>query len=222
MSSSPTTSAPRTVAVLGTGTMGAGMARNIAGSGATVRVWNRSRDKAEQLEDVATVCDSPADAVDGADVVVTMLWGADSVLEVMEQARGSLSPDAVWLQQSTVGTDGADRLRDWAADQRLAYVDAPVLGTKKPADDGALIVLASGDDDLRGRVDPVLEAVGQKTIWAGAAGAGSRLKLAANAWVLTVVEGVAESLALTRDSAWTRACSSRPSRAARSTRRTCS
>ena len=74
-----------------------------------------------------------------------------------------------------------------------------MLGTRQPAENGALVVLASGEEALRARVEPVLEAIGQRTVWAGAAGAGTRLKLAANAWVLTTVEGVAESLALTRD-----------------------
>ena len=78
-------------------------------------------------------------------------------------------------------------------------MDAPVLGTRKPAEDGALVVLASGPEPVRDRVAPVLDAIGSRTMWVGEAGAGSRLKLAANAWVFTVVEGVAESLALTRD-----------------------
>ena len=78
-------------------------------------------------------------------------------------------------------------------------VDAPVLGTKGPAEQGTLVVLASGPDEARAACAPVLDAIGQRTLWVGAAGSGSRLKLAANAWVLTVVEGIAESLALTRE-----------------------
>ena len=74
-----------------------------------------------------------------------------------------------------------------------------MLGTKKPAEDGALVVLASGPEAVRDRVAPVLDAIGGRTMWVGEAGAGSRLKLAANAWVFTVVEGIAESLALTRE-----------------------
>ncbi len=80
----------------------------------------------------------------------------------------------------------------------MTYVDAPVLGTKKPAEDGALVVLASGPDDARSTVEPVLEAISSRVLWLGRAGAGSRLKLVANSWVLTVVEGVAESLTLAR------------------------
>lgn len=188
-----------TVALLGTGTMGAGMARNIAAAGLPLRVWNRTPERAEPLAEVATVAGSVAEAVDGADVVLTMLYDAESVADTMEQARGKLGTDTIWLQQSTVGVAGTERLVDLAADLGVAYVDAPVLGTRKPAEDGALVVLASGPEQVRDRLAPVLDAIGSRTMWVGEAGAGSRLKLAANAWVFTVVEGVAESLALTRD-----------------------
>jgi 3-hydroxyisobutyrate dehydrogenase len=188
-----------TVALLGTGTMGAGMAASIARAGLPLRVWNRSREKAEPLAGVgAVVADSPSEAVEGADLVLTMLFDADAVAATMEQARASLAPDAVWVQQSTVGVAGSDRLVALARDLGVAYVDAPVLGTRKPAQDGALVVLASGPDDVRERVTPVFDAIGSRTLWLGAAGEASRLKLAANAWVITVVEGIAESLALTR------------------------
>ncbi|GAA2150493.1 NAD(P)-dependent oxidoreductase [Nocardioides koreensis] len=188
-----------TVALLGTGTMGAGMARNIAAAGLPLRVWNRTAERAEPLAGVATVAGSVAEAVDGADVVLTMLYDADSVAATMEEARGKLGADAIWLQQSTVGIAGTERLARLADELGVAFVDAPVLGTKKPAADGALVVLASGPQQVRDRLAPVLDAIGSRTMWVGEAGAGSRLKLAANAWVFTVVEGVAESLALTRD-----------------------
>jgi 3-hydroxyisobutyrate dehydrogenase len=192
------TSTP-TVALLGTGTMGAGMARNIVGAGLPLRVWNRSQDKAQALADVAQVAESVAGAVDGADIVLTMLYDADSVVATMEEARGHLGPDAVWLQQSTIGVAGCNQTIELAGDLGVTLVDAPVLGTKKPADDGSLVVLASGPTEVREIVTPVLEAIGGRTMWVGEAGAGSRLKLAANAWVATVLEGVAESLAFTRD-----------------------
>jgi 3-hydroxyisobutyrate dehydrogenase len=188
-----------TVALLGVGTMGAGMARTIAAAGLPLRVWNRTSERAEALADVATVAATPGDAVEGADVVVTMLFDADAVAETMAGAAGALTQGAVWLQTSTVGIEGTERLAALAADLGLVYVDAPVLGTKKPAEDGTLVVLAGGPDSARGTVEPVLDAIGQKTVWAGDVGAGTRLKLAANAWVFAVVEGVAESLALARD-----------------------
>jgi 3-hydroxyisobutyrate dehydrogenase len=188
-----------TVALLGTGTMGAGMARNIAAAGIPLRVWNRTPERAEPLADVATVAADVADAVEGADIVLTMLFDADSVADTLEEVRGSLGTSTVWLQQSTVGIAGTERLAKLAEELGVAFVDAPVLGTRKPAEDGALVVLASGPVEVRDLVTPVLEAIGSRTMWVGEAGAGSRLKLAANAWVFAVVEGVAESLALTRD-----------------------
>jgi 3-hydroxyisobutyrate dehydrogenase len=188
-----------TVALLGTGTMGAGMARNIAGADLPLRVWNRSAEKAEPLADVATVASTVAEAVDGADLVLTMLYDADSVLATMKSARDHLGEHAVWIQQSTIGVEGCDRTIELAEDLGVALVDAPVLGTRKPAEDGALVVLASGPLEVRDAVEPVFAAIGSRTLWLGEAGEGSRLKLAANAWVATVLEGIADSLALTRD-----------------------
>jgi 3-hydroxyisobutyrate dehydrogenase len=187
------------VALLGTGTMGVGMARNIAAAGLPLRVWNRTASKAEPLADVATVTGSAADAVDGADIVVTMLFDEDSVASTISEAAGTLAPGAVWVQSTTVGVAGAQRLGGLAADLGLVYLDAPVLGTKKPAEDGALVVLASGPEAARGTVEPLFDAIGGRTLWVGDAGAGSRLKLAANAWVFTLVEGIAESLTLARE-----------------------
>jgi len=188
-----------TVALLGTGTMGAGMARNIAAAGIPLKVWNRTREKAEPLAEAgAEVAESPAGAVRDADIVITMLFDADSVEAALDQARDGLKQGAVLLQQSTVGVEGADRLAARAEELGLVYVDAPVLGTKKPAEDGALVILASGPDEARDVVAPVFEAIGSRTVWVGPAGQGTRLKLVANSWVLTVVEGIAESLALAR------------------------
>jgi len=188
-----------TVALLGTGAMGAGMARNIAAAGLPLRVWNRTRGKAEPLAETgAEVVDSPADAVRGADVVITMLFDTESVETAMEQARDALMEGAVWLQQATVGVAGADRLARLADELGLVYVDAPVLGTKKPAEDGALVVLASGPEDARDRVAPVLAAIGSRTQWVGTRQEATRLKLVANSWVLTVLEGIAEALTFAR------------------------
>jgi 3-hydroxyisobutyrate dehydrogenase len=84
-----------------------------------------------------------------------------------------------------------------ARDHDVAFLDAPVLGTKQPAEQGKLVVLASGPQELRERIQPMFDAVGQKTMWIGdTPGAGTRMKLVANSWVLTVTEGAAETIAL--------------------------
>ena len=188
----------QTVAVLGAGgTMGLGMSRNLAESGLSVRAWNRSREKAEPLAGQGiTVVDSPTEAVDGADAVLTILSDGDAVLETLDRALPALTDGALWLQMSTIGIEATDRCKQKADDARLLFVDAPVLGTKKPAEDGKLVVLASGPPATRDRAQPVFDAVGQRTLWVGDAGQGSRLKLAVNVWIVALVEGAAETLAL--------------------------
>ncbi len=183
-----------TVAVLGTGIMGLPMAANLAAAGFGVRAWNRTRAKAAPLADRGcTVTDTPQEAVDGADFVVTMLSDGATVHEVVEAADPG---GAVWLQMSTVGLDWTERLAALAHQKDVPFVDAPVLGTRKPAEDGKLVVLASGPGELRDRCAPVFDAVGGRTLWVGETGAGSRLKLAANAWVLALTNGTAESIRL--------------------------
>lgn len=185
------------VAVLGTGTMGAGMVRSLRRAGIPVRMWNRDGAKARALTDTgAEAFDSPAAAVAGADVVLTMLLDADTVTEVVRQAAPV--PGTVWLQASTVGLEGVERTIALADELGLELVDVPVLGTRKPAEDGALVLLASGSEPGRTRLAPVFEALGRKTLWLGEAGAGSRLKLVCNAWVLMLTAGLAQSVALAR------------------------
>ena len=131
------------VAVLGTGTMGAGMVGSLGRAGVPVRMWNRDASKARALAGPnATACDSPAEAAKGADVVLTMLLDADAVVDTIR--RAAPAPGTVWLQCATVGLEGAERTIAVARDLDLVLVDAPVMGTKKPAEDGMLVVLASG------------------------------------------------------------------------------
>jgi 3-hydroxyisobutyrate dehydrogenase len=191
-------SATTPVAVLGAGgTMGKGMARNLAGAGLSVRAWNRSREKAEDLAaDGAEVLDTPAEAVRGAEAIVTILSEAEAVLEVMEEAAAATAPGTVWLQMSTIGIAGVERCEELAGRHGLVHFDAPVLGTKKPAEEGQLVILASGPEEGRERLEPIFSAIGKRTLWAGEAGAGSRLKVAVNAWIVSVVEAGAETIAL--------------------------
>ncbi|MFB7669533.1 NAD(P)-dependent oxidoreductase [Kitasatospora sp. NPDC056138] len=185
-------------AVLGTGTMGEAMARNIAAAGLGLRMWNRNRAAAEPLVGAgAAVCDTPTEACRGADVVLTALANEQVVADVMDQARDGLGSHPVWVQTCTVSPDGGRRLAEQAARLNVAYVEAPLLGTKEPAVAGTLTVLAATpQQEAREEVRPVLEAMGSRTVWLGEVGQPSSLKLAYNAWVLTTVEGIAESLTL--------------------------
>jgi 3-hydroxyisobutyrate dehydrogenase len=186
------------VAVLGTGIMGAAMARNLLAEGMEVRAWNRSREKAEPLEeDGAEVADSPADAARGADFLLTMLADAEVVEEAIAgDVLPALAEDGVWLQMSTVGEDGSNRLAETANEHGVDFVDAPVLGTRQPAEQGQLMVLASGPEEIRERSQRIFDAVGSKTVWLGEAGAGSRLKLVVNNWIVGLLGVLAETVAL--------------------------
>jgi 3-hydroxyisobutyrate dehydrogenase len=184
------------VAVLGTGIMGAPMARNLATAGHDVTVWNRTREKAEAAAgDGIEAAGSVGDAVRGAEVVITMLSDAEAVETVADEALGAMD-GAVLAQTSTIGVEATERLAGRAHEAGVPYVDAPVLGTRQPAEQGELVVLASGPESERERLGPVFEAIGAKTLWLGEAGAGTRLKLVLNAWVLALTEGLAEAIAL--------------------------
>jgi 3-hydroxyisobutyrate dehydrogenase len=190
---------PLTVGWLGTGVMGAPMARNVARAGLTVRAWNRTAERARPLEqDGVTVVERVEDAVAGADVAVTMLSDADATLEVAETILPALGPDTVWLQAGTIGIEAIDRCAGLAQRHGVALVDAPVLGTLKPAEDGYLVVLASGPGDAVERCSPIFRAVGQRTVRLGPAGEATRLKLAVNVWVLALTQGTAEAIALAK------------------------
>jgi 3-hydroxyisobutyrate dehydrogenase len=197
-----TTATPRTVGVLGTGIMGGAMARNLARAGHTVRAWNRTRAKAEPLSaDGVQVVGTPAEAVRDADVVLTMLFDGDTVLEVMREAAGAARPGAAWAQSTTAGLDTVAALADLARAHDLLFYDAPVLGTKQPAEAGQLTVVAAGPAAGRDAVTPVFDAIGTRTLWTGedgATGAATRLKLVVNSWVIAATTATGEALALAK------------------------
>lgn len=190
------------VAILGAGsTMGKGMARNLASAGIEVRAWNRTREKLAELEETEGIaaCETAAEAARGADVVLTILSDGEAVLAAMEGEDGGLvgaGEGSLWVQASTIGIAAAERCAELAEKARLRFVDSPVLGTKKPAEEGQLVVLASGPSEAREELAPVFDAIGKRTMWVGEAGVGSRLKVAVNTWIVTVVEGTAEMLTL--------------------------
>jgi 3-hydroxyisobutyrate dehydrogenase len=191
------TGAIRAVAVLGTGIMGGPIARNLAGAGFEVSAWNRSREKAEPLaEHDVRVADSAAEAVGGADAVLTMLSDGQAVEEVMTGgALEAMDGEALWLQASTIGVAACERMLELAAERGVAIVDCPVIGTKQPAEQGKLTVLASGPDEAHDRCEPIFDAISQKAVWLGEAGTGTRMKLVINSWLLSLVEGLAETVA---------------------------
>jgi 3-hydroxyisobutyrate dehydrogenase len=190
-----------TVAVIGAGgVMGAPIAFNLARVGFPVRAWNRTAAKLEQLagEPGVEVCADPAEAATGADVVISVLSDAAVTLEAMACLDGGAetADQAIWVQSATIGIEGTERCASLAAAGGVEFVDAPLLGTKQPAEAGKLVILAAGPEGLSPRLEPLFEAIGRRTIWVGAAGAASRLKLAINTWILALAEATAETVAL--------------------------
>jgi 3-hydroxyisobutyrate dehydrogenase len=189
------------VAVLGTGIMGSAMARNLATAGLGTTVWDRSPSVTAPLSEVgAQVTSRPGQAVADARVVITMLPTADAVNAVIfgEGVAEKFAAGAVWAQMGTIrvtATTGiADRLSRLRRD--VLFVDAPVSGSKGPAQVGQLLILASGPPAAEPVVRPVFSVIGRKTVWLGEVGQGSRLKLIVNAYMSIVIEGVAEALEL--------------------------
>ena len=189
------------VAVLGTGIMGSAMARNLVSAGLRTTVWDRSPAATAPLSDAgALVTASPAEAARDAHVVITMLPTADVVNSVIF-AGGvgqALADGAVWAQMGTIGlaatTEIGSRLGQLRPD--VLFVDAPVSGSKGPAEAGQLLILASGPPAAAAAVRPVFSAIGRKTVWLGEAGQGSRMKLVVNAYMSILIQGVAEALEL--------------------------
>lgn len=188
----------RRIALLGTGLMGAAMARSLKREGLEVRAWNRSPEKAEPLaEDGIEVVEDATDAIRGVDAVITMLYDQDAVLDVM----GPLVADVegTWLQMSTIGPDGTRRAAQLAERAGVTMLDAPVLGTRQPAEQGQLVVVVSGDPDATAEARPVFDAVGSRTMVVGdQPGPASALKLVVNAWVASLNAAIAQSVAMAR------------------------
>ncbi len=191
------------VAFLGIGTMGHAMASSALRAGIPTIVWNRNPEATRDLADRgAEAVETPAEAARRADIVVTMVTDADVVLSIA-QSQGmlaALAPGAVWVQMSTIGVAGIERVQALADAERpdVTLVDAPVSGSKDPAEHGQLTIFASGPEVVRSRVEPLFGALGQRTLWVGPIGAGSRLKLVVNAWLALGAEAVNTSVALAR------------------------
>ena len=191
------------VAVLGIGAMGRGMAVSALRARIPTIVWNRKIEATRDLADLgADVAESAADAARRAAIVVTMVTDADAVLSVARDQGmlAALAPGAIWAQMSTIGVAGIERVAAMAGGERpdVMFLDAPVSGSKDPAERGQLTIFASGPDEARAGVAPLFDALGQRTVWVGEAGAGTRLKLVNNTWLAFATEAVAASVALAR------------------------
>jgi len=190
------------VAFLGTGRMGGPMAANLARGGFQVHAWNRTGSRAAALAaDGATVAASPAQAVSGATVVITMLADGPATEQAAIGPDGFLTvakTGTTWVQMATVGIDWTTRLAGLAAAHGVVFADAPVSGSEGPAKAGQLIILASGPDQVRDVLAPVFRVLGPATAWLGAPGNGTRAKLVLNNWLADLTETTADTLAFAR------------------------
>jgi 3-hydroxyisobutyrate dehydrogenase len=189
------------VALLGTGIMGSAMARNLVAAGLRTTVWDRSAGATSALAEAgAAVAPSAAEAVTGAQVVITTLPTAAVVDSVVfgEGVADAFPEGCVWAQMGTIGIAETAAIRDQMAARRpgVAFVDAPVSGSKGPAEQGQLLILASGPAAAANTVGPVFDVIGRKTVWLGEAGRGSEMKLVVNAYMSILIEGVAETMEL--------------------------
>ena len=187
--------------MLGIGAMGHGMATSALRAGIPTIVWNRELSATEDLAGLgAEVAETAADAARRAAIIVTMVTDTDAVISIAREqgVLAALAQGAIWVQMSTIGVAGIERVAAMVDAERpdVMLVDAPVSGSKDPAAQGQLTIFASGPDEARARVTPLFDALGQRTIWVGAAGAGSRLKVVNNTWLAFATEAVAASLAL--------------------------
>ena len=189
------------VAFLGIGTMGHAMATRALGAGIPTIVWNRNPDATSDLAVLgAEVAESAGDAARRAAIVVTMVTDADVVLAIAKDQGmlAALAPGAIWVQMSTIGDGGTTRVKALVEAERpdVILIDAPVSGSKEPAEQGQLTIFASGPDGVRPRLSPLFDALGRRTIWVGPVGTGSKLKLVANTWLALGAEAVNVSVAL--------------------------
>jgi 3-hydroxyisobutyrate dehydrogenase len=188
------------IAFLGTGTMGLPMARNLAKAGFSVRAWNRTHERAEPLAEVgATICSDPREAASGATVLVTMLSDASAVLDSAASALDALEADAIWLQMSSIGIEGTEMCAALAERRGAHLVDAPVLGTRPPAERGELVILASGPAESVAACEQIFGALGQRTLRLGEAGNGTRCKVVVNNWIVGLTSVLAETVSLAEE-----------------------
>ncbi len=192
---------PETVAVLGIGSMGHGMATSALRAGIPTIVWSRHAARTRDLTDLgADVAETAAEAAARAGIVITMVTDTDAVMSIAtEQGMlDALAPGAIWAQMSTIGVAGTERVITLVETRRpdVTLLDAPVSGSKEPAEQGQLTIFASGPDSARSRVTPLFDAFSQRTIWVGPLGTGSRLKLVNNTLLAFTAEGLAASVAL--------------------------
>ena len=189
------------IAVLGTGRMGGAMAGTLAKAGFDVRIWNRTRSRADQVASVsgASVASTAADAVATAHVVISSLADDDAVLDAYTgtgDTVAGLHEGQVVAEMSTVAPGTIRRIRAPVEERGAALIDAPVSGSVSTVEKGELTIMVGGEPASLERARPVLEALAARIFHVGALGAGATMKLAVNALVHAIDVGLSEALVL--------------------------
>lgn len=193
------------VAFLGLGAMGRHMARNIRSAGHDLTVWNRTPDRATPLEEHgATLAATPAEAVGGAEIVGFSLSIPEVVREVILGRNGALagaSPGAIFADFSTIDPATSRELAAACAERGVRFLDAPVSGGPEGAEAGTLTVMVGGQTDAFVAAGPVFDAVGDKVLHVGPAGAGLTIKLINQMLVGTNLAAVLEAFVMAKQAA---------------------
>ncbi len=187
---------------LGTGIMGEPMAQNLLRTGNELRVWNRTSNKCDSLVEAGAIrCTSPQEVCAAADITFAMLADPAAAREVFFAPAGALAglgPGHDYVDMSTVGPDTNRECAAAAAETGARYLEAPVSGTKKPAEDGTLVILAAGQKDLYTAAAPALDAMGKLSVYLGEVGQGARMKLVVNMIMGGMMTAFGEGLALAK------------------------
>lgn len=186
-------------AFIGLGVMGFPMAGHLANAGLTVRVWNRTHAKAEQwAKDYnGTACQSIAEAVQGADFVMTCVGADKDLIEVFEGETGIIAnaPEgAILIDHTTASAGVAERLARAAAKRNQPFIDAPVSGGQQGAENGKLTVMCGGDDGAFAKAKPVMDHYGRAVTLMGPAGSGQKTKMVNQIAIAGLVQGLSEAL----------------------------
>jgi 3-hydroxyisobutyrate dehydrogenase-like beta-hydroxyacid dehydrogenase len=184
------------VAFLGLGIMGHAMATNLAKAGHEVTVWNRTPGK---LVEGAGVAPTPAAAAQGAEVVWLCVSDTDAVESVLFGPDGveqSLTQGMIIADSSTISPSATLKFAERVKGKGVAYVDAPMTGSKIGAQNGSLVFIVGGDEGDIERLEPLFAAMGKKTFRMGETSKGQATKLAMNLQIALIFEGFAEALTL--------------------------
>lgn len=190
------------IGFMGLGIMGLPMAENILQDGWNLTVYNRSRERTAILAELgAKVAATPRELAEGADVVVCMVTGPEAVYALLTGEDGcarGLAEGAAFVNMSTVSPAYAREIASGLEPLGVRYVDAPVSGSRKPAEEGKLVVLAGGPDETLAELEPLFLAMGRKVVRCGGVGRGSMAKMAVNMLLGSMIGALGETLAFAR------------------------